>query len=180
MLALLLIGIFAALIQLRRLTEGSIHQNSAVTAVQGYIEQMKSMEFSELPYLDASGALVAGPVPGAPAQIPTRLDGETDDPLRVSTRLPIPAVETILAAGTPPDGVVENLKRIDINETPDNPDDDLQLRLWVWVRDVSDSSIDATQVRSINVIYAWDFFDGARTRRLAGAVRTIRSSVRTN
>lgn len=179
-MTLILIGVFAALVQLRRLTEGSISQNSALTAVQGYIEQMKNMEFGDLPYLDASGALIAGPIAGAPAQIPTRLDESTTDSLTISTVLPIPATETILSAGEPPAGVVENLKTIDINQTPDNASDDLQLRLWVWVQDVSDSSIDATQVRSMNVIYAWDFFDGTHTRRLAGAVRTIRSSVRTN
>lgn len=141
---------------------------------------MKNMEFADLPYLDSSGALVAGPVTGAPAQILTRLDESTTDPLTVSTLLPIPATEAILSEDGPPEGVVENFKSIDINQTPDNANDDLRLRLWVWIQDVSDSSIDATQVRSIHIIYAWDFFDGTQTRRLAGSVRTIRSSVRTN
>lgn len=191
-LAMILFGIFAALMQSRRLTEGSIYQNSAVTIVQGYIEQIKAIEFSDLPYLDGSGTLIPGAVDGVPAQIATRLDQTIPDPLTVSTALPIPALSTILASATPT-GVADNLKVIDINRTdgsieftgsgntPNIATDDLRLRLWVWIQDVSDSTIDATQVRAITILYAWRVNDGSgQSRSYASTVRTIRSSVRTN
>ena len=47
-LALSLCGILAALIQSRRLTEGSVSQNSALTIVQGYMEQIKNMELKDV------------------------------------------------------------------------------------------------------------------------------------
>ena len=48
-LAVLMVGVLSALMLSRRMTEGSIYQNSALTIIQGYIEQMKNMEFASLP-----------------------------------------------------------------------------------------------------------------------------------
>jgi hypothetical protein len=53
------IAVFGSLLFSRRLSEGSIHQNAAVTVVQGYIEQMKNMEFADLPCITSSGAVLA-------------------------------------------------------------------------------------------------------------------------
>lgn len=189
---MLLAGVLATLLQSRRLTEGSIYQNSAVTVVQGYVEQIKAIEFADLPYLNKAGVLVPGAVPGKPAEVATRLDQSAPDPLTISTALPIPAVSTILSPDTP-ENIVDNLKVIDINRTDGSPEfegssettpniatDDLRLRIWLWIQDISDDTVDATQVRSITILYSWQVNDGNQTRTFAGTVRTIRSSVPTH
>jgi type II secretory pathway pseudopilin PulG len=200
-LAMIMTGVIAVLVQSRRLTEGSIAQNSATTIVQGYIEQMKNMELSDLPYYTSSGtlmpgsgttadatlpyynytsnSLVTGPKAGCTASndISTRLDETNKDPLFISSGTP-PDTSTITPGAAAPSGVVDNVKLIDINDTDDNSDD-LQLRLWVWVQDMTGSGISATTVRSITIIYQWRVKDGARFRYSLGSVRTIRSDVPT-
>ena len=42
------LGLLSGLMQSRRYTELAIHENTALTIGQGYIEQMKNMEFASL------------------------------------------------------------------------------------------------------------------------------------
>lgn len=188
-LAALIGGMLATLIQSRNLTEGSIYQNSANTIMQGYVEQIKNMEFSDLPYLDRNGTVVPGSVSGAATTLLTRgvrrvtgKDGAIEnisDPLRISTTTTIPAPETLLAAAVPA-GVADNVKLYDINNTPDNAADDLRLRIWIWIRDVSDPTTDATDVRGITIFYSWrPNNSSSNARSFVGTVRTIRSAVPT-
>lgn len=188
-LAMLGGGMLAVLTQSRNLTEGSIYQNSANTIMQGYVEQIKNMEFADLPYLTAAGTVVPGSVVDAPTTILTRgvrrvtgADGTMEnisDPLLISTSATIPAANTILAAAVPT-GVADNVKTFDINNTPTNTADDLRLRVWIWVNDLTNSSVDATQVRGVTIIYSWRPNNaGANSRAFVGSVRTVRSSVPT-
>jgi prepilin-type N-terminal cleavage/methylation domain len=181
-------GMLATLIQSRNLTEGSIYQNSANTIMQGYIEQIKNMEFTDLPYTSGN-TLFPGSVPGESTTLLTRgvrrvsaADGGMEnirDPLRISTSTTIPDPSAILADGVP-SNVADNIKVFDINNTPDNPHDDLRLRIWIWIRDLSDPSSDATSLRGITVIYAWRPNNtNANSRSFVGTVRTIRSAVPT-
>jgi hypothetical protein len=181
-------GMLASLIQSRNLTEGSIYQNSANTIMQGYVEQMKNMEFADLPYVSGT-AVVPGSVAGSPTTLLTRgvrrvagASGAMEniaDPLLISTSATIPAPRTILSAATP-EGVVDNVKLFDINNTPDNAADDLRLRIWIWIRDLSDPSTDATHLRGITIIYSWRPNNAAGdSRSFVGTVRTIRSAVPT-
>lgn len=202
LLALLIAGIIAVLIQSRRLTEGSICQNSANTIVQGYIEQMKNMELTDLPYYTSAGSLVAGsgtsadanlsyynynsntltagPRPGCSAnnEIPSLLDDTTRDPLFISSGDP-PAANSIIPGAAAPSGIIDNVKLVDINQTPLTNADDLQLRLWVWIKDLTGAGADVTVVRSITIVYQWRVKDGALFRYSIGTVRTIRSDVPT-
>ncbi len=188
-LTMLVGGLFAAMLQSRRLTEGSIFQNSANTIMQGYVEQIKNMEFADLPYLTKAGTISPGTVSGSPATLLTRsivrvvnaADGSVEnqsDPLVISSATTIPKPSTILDADTPAD-VVDNIKLFDINNTPDNPSDDLRLRVWIWINDISDDTRDATRVRGITIIYSWRVNGLKDTRSFVGTVRTIRSSVPT-
>lgn len=104
-------GIFAALMQSRRLTEGSVVQASALTIVQGYVEQMKNMELLQLVggTTDANGNLV---LTTTSYSIPTRLDDTTLDTLQTSTGSP-PSLSS-LTPGVTPSGIVDNLKNFDI------------------------------------------------------------------
>ena len=176
-LTVLTVGILGGLLQSRRLTEGSIYQNSALTIVQGYLEQIKNMEFSSLPYRLSNDTLIAGG--GATAdEIPTLSDQNTPDPLRISSGAP-PLVTALVPGTTAPTGVIDNVKSIDINQTANIATDNLQLRIWVWIQDVSNTAIDATQVRAITLIYQYRVGDGGRGRWVVGSVRNIRSSVPT-
>lgn len=183
-LALVVVGVLGSLLHSRRLSEGSISQNSAVAIVQGYIEQMKSMPFNELPYTevlsDGTVSTVSGVNTAVPLyEVPTRLNGATLDSLKISTSTAFPALSTIgITAGTATD-VLDNVKTIDVNMTPESTLDDLRLNLRVWVKDVSSEAINATQVRSITIHYAWQVNEGNRSRVHRGSVRTIRSSVPT-
>lgn len=114
-LALSLGGILAALIQSRRLTEGSVFQNSALTIVQGYVEQMKNMELKDI--VNATKDPASGGIPNLSASftIPTRYKeppatGSDDgmDPLQTSTGTP-PTLSS-LTPGVTPSGIVDNLK----------------------------------------------------------------------
>jgi Tfp pilus assembly protein PilV len=179
LLAIGMVAVLGGLLFSRSLSEGSIYQNAAVTVVQGYIEQMKNMEFSDLPYTDATGAVKAGA--GLTAdQIPTMLNAETADSLVISTSTTIPALDTITTNADPSvAGLTDNIKTIDINSTPTNSNDDLRLNLRVWVQDISNAGANATQVRALTIQYAWQNGTGANRRIFRGTVRTIRSAVPT-
>jgi hypothetical protein len=178
-LAIGVTGVFGSLLYARKMSEGSIYQNAAISAVQGYIEQMKNMEFNDAPYITSGGSVIAG-AGATSTQIPTYSSANTLDPLIISTATTLPALSTIgITASTALPGVTDNIKLIDVNSTPDNPTDDLRLNLRVWVRDISDSGSSATQVRSITIHYAWRDGAGGNTRINRSSVRTIRSAVPT-
>ncbi|HZL46358.1 MAG TPA: prepilin-type N-terminal cleavage/methylation domain-containing protein [Opitutaceae bacterium] len=203
-LALCLGGILAALLQSRRLTDGSIVQTSAVMVVQGYIEQMKTMGLPDL--INATGP--------TPTPIPTKFDDTHDDPLAPSTGTPPTNLSSFIPgdASSVPAGAVDNLKDFPdrsgtqgqgspstwaitwpgANRTYDPPlglyptstpyPGDLHLNLWVWVQNLtglSGGSTNAADVYGITIIYTWQLKDGAKIRYFMGSVRTIRSKVPT-
>lgn len=178
LLSFAVVGVLGSLIHSRRLTEGSIYQNGAVTVVQGYIEQMKNMEFANLPYTTSSGTVVAGG--GATATlIPTKLNASTDDPLTISTSTTIPDISTLTLSPSSITGVADNIKTIDISSTPSQTSDDLRINLRVWIQDISNPALDATQVRAIIIQYAWREGGSPNARIQRSTVRTIRSAVPT-
>lgn len=165
-MAILMGGVLALMTQSRRLTEGSIFQNSTITILQGYIEQMKNMEYSQVSLSPSSTSTVV--------TVPTLLDESTPDPLTLSAGSP-PA--SIPAIGVTPAGAVDNVKTIDINNTPTNANDDLQINIWIWVQDLTGSAANVENAKAITMIYTWQFKDGGRTRSFRDSVRTIRSVV---
>lgn len=197
LLSMVVVGVLAALVQSRRLTEGSIYHNAALTVVQGYLEQIKEADFANVPYYNGSTLYASNsndPIAGVTSQnrakaIKTLLNntdvdtldetnGETiSDFLLISSGNP-PSLSSVVAGGTAPSGVEDNLKLIDVNQT-DSKADDLRLRLWVWVQDASAPTHDATQLRAITIIYHWAMNDGRNTRWFKGSVRALRSAVPT-
>lgn len=166
-LSLLSMGVLAMIIQSRRMTEGSIVQNSVVTVMQGYIEQVKSMDYS----------LLAPSLPSAPATpitIPTVLDEVTPDPLTLSWGTP---PDTMPAIGSTPTGAVTNTKTIAIKNPAVNPNDNLNLTIWVWVQDLTDIPNNVGGSKAVTMIYTYQFRDGGRLRSIRGSLRTIRSVV---
>jgi type II secretory pathway pseudopilin PulG len=167
LLSMVIVGLLGSLMQSRRLTEASIYQNTANTIIQGYIEQMKNMEVSDL----------------TQSPIRTRLDQTTLDTLKPS---PLPVInKSTVVLGTIPTGVEDNAKVFDINNTPGNPADDLRINIWVWIESLdrtlpvpaTSGSLAGSQCFGITLIYVWEHGSGRDTRRFMGDVRTIRSLV---
>lgn len=196
-LTLVMVSTINVLIQNRKVTETSIFQNAAMTVIQGYMEQIKEAKFATVCYYK-DGVLVPAdtddPIEGLTTEqrakaIKTALnntdvdtmgneDGETiTDYLMISSGTPI-AVTAVTPGGATPTGVVDNYKVVDVNQTASKTDD-LQLRIWVWVDDISAPAVDATQVRSIKLIYQWKMTANPEARWYVGAARTMRSSVPT-
>lgn len=175
-MAMVFAGVAGTFIQSRRLTESSIYMNSALTVVQGYLEQIKNLEFAELPYYTADG-LFRGTHATADDQVYTQLDSETYDTLSISPGTP-PDASTLTPYATPP-GAVDNFKSIDVNDTPDNPDDDLAMNLWIWIQPLEDPIAGIAPARSITIIYNWTFNDGGISNRFIDSIVTVRSVVPT-
>jgi Tfp pilus assembly protein PilV len=196
-LTLVMVSSLNVLIQNRKVTETSIFQNAAMTVIQGYMEQIKEAKFSTVPYYK-DGVLVPAntddPIQGLASENRTKAiktylnntdvdtmgneEGETIiDYLLISSGTPI-AATAVVPGGATPNGVIDNHKVIDVNQTGDEADD-LQLRIWVWVDDISAPTVDATQVRSIKLIYQWKMTSNPTARWYVGSARTMRSSVPT-
>jgi type II secretory pathway pseudopilin PulG len=200
-------GILAVQLQSRRLTEGSVYQNTALTIVQGYLEQMKNMNMNQL-------------YPTPTVGISALFNDSTTDYIQCCTGA-VPALNTITPGVTPGGaGIVDNLRGFDMTKDPKattetstdttngattaqvawttvwpkaigyataasngvpgstTGNNDLHLNLWVWVQDLSNSTTtNAKQVYGITIIYTWQYLDGGRTRYAIGSVRNIRSIV---
>lgn len=174
-LAVMCGGIISLIIQSRRMTEGSIVQNSIVTVMQGYVEQVKSMEYG---LLAPSPPSLLSPQP----TIPTVKSETEPDALTLSWGTPPTSLPAI---GTVPTGAVDNVKTIDIR-TPLNADgtpatlnlsDRIELTVWIWVVDLTDLPNNIGGSKAVTVIYTYKFRDGGRTKSLRGSLRTIRSVV---
>jgi hypothetical protein len=113
-------GLLATFMQSRRLTEGSVYQNAAITIVQGYIEQMKNMDIGQM----VGGYDVSGNPQLATGSfsIPVYYSDATLDSLQTSTGTP-PAITAINNGVTPLGGaVVDNLKTFDMAKDLDATD----------------------------------------------------------
>jgi Tfp pilus assembly protein PilV len=172
---LVMSGILATIIQTRRLTEGSVVQNSANTILQGYIEQMKTMAFDT--DLVCSPATAVNPyVAGTSLSVPCARDETTagQDPIYLSAGTP---PTSLPAVGTTPTGAVDNPHSIAIKTPAVTPNDTLTMNLWLWVNDLTGADTNVTQSKSITIIYTYKFQDGGRLRTVIGSIRTIRSVV---
>lgn len=129
-------GVLTGLLQARKMTEGSIHVATATTVAQGYIEQIKNMEFN---LLDGS-------------TIPELISQGASDSLNVSP------LASDLEAGDPNSDLV-NVRSIDINNTPDNPQDDLSLNFVVYIEDISDEANGVGEARRI--VLRWSYQDSS-------------------
>lgn len=208
-LALTLGGILAALIQSRRLTEGSVIQNSAMTVVQGYLEQIKNMDLKDV--VNANIDPSAGGVPNLAASfaIPTRFkeppaSGTDDGVDSLWTTAGSPPNPSTLTPGVNPGNAVDNLKDFpDVSGSSGTAlswstqwpgatappttnvmtctayPTDLHLNIWVWVQDLTGTTPNAKLVYGITMIYTWQYQDGNKTRYVMGTIHSIRSAVPT-
>jgi hypothetical protein len=174
----LFLGIIATLIQSRRITESSVAQNAALSAVESYVEQMKSM---------TSAQLNTNP-------IPTQLNYNTNATLAPSTGTP-PLLSSF-TPGTTPTGITDNLQ--DIPSNVNNPGaavawttlwpnaqnfptggaanayrNDLHLDIWVWINNLTPTYPSTASAYGITIIYTWQFWNGFGNEYHVNSLRTI-------
>lgn len=155
-LALLSVGTISAAMQARRMTEDSIYLNTATAVAQGYIEQIKNMEFDSLDR----------------AILPTLVNQGTDDPLQVSPAVSNPEIGN---AGTD----IINRKKIDLNNTPTNANDDMLMEFVVYITDLTNPGNGISNSRGIILRYNYVYTDSQRTRTYENILFTVRSEVQT-
>ena len=115
-LSLSILGILGVQMQSRRLTEGSIYQNTALTIVQGYLEQIKNMSMNSLIHPDAAG----NPQLNDSFKIPALFSDTTTDYIQTSTGA-IPALSAITPGVTDTStypGLKDNLRGFDMAKDP--------------------------------------------------------------
>ena len=91
-LSMMALALGAATIQARKLSEAAVYHATALSAAQGYMEQIQSMEYQNL--LDAFYAPTAAP-------LPTKLDQGTPDPLYINVENEKNVVVDVDASGNP-------------------------------------------------------------------------------
>lgn len=173
LMAIVTLSLLSATMQSRRMTEGSILQIAALNVVQGYIEQMKSIDYVMLKNSEPSGTV----------EIITRLDHDSEDGINEEKKLTLSngeAPTTLPALGTSPTGAVDNvLPDVYISTPATSPNDKLTITLWVWVKDLTGSIAAIDKAKSIHVIYTYEYLDGGRKRTYRRQLRSIRSEVPT-
>ena len=125
-------GTVSGLLQSRRLTERSIYDNTGATIAQGYIEQMMNMEFT---LLDGSviDQLFSQGAADSLTVSPSVADPETGDP----------ATDIV------------NTKIIDINNTPGDTADDLEIKLVLYIDNLTDPNNGVGESRRIALRYSY-------------------------
>lgn len=127
-------GVLAGLLQARKLTEGSIYTTTATTIAQGYVEQLKNMEFTLLDTSTISELISQG----------------SNDSLMVS---PFP---TNVEVGDPETDLA-NVRRIDLNNTPSDATDDLEITIVLYIRNITDKASGIGDSRLIAL--RWSYLD---------------------
>ena len=161
MVAMVILGfsglaLLTGLMQSRRYTELAIHESTALTIGQGYIEQIKNMEFASLDE----------------AVLTTLFHEGVADTLSVS---PLSADPTDGNAGTD----IKNSKRIDIKNTPDDTTDDMDFDVYVYIENITDPANKVGEARRILLRYEYSFSDSYRTVNNSNTLYAIRSDVPT-
>ncbi|MCH6256021.1 prepilin-type N-terminal cleavage/methylation domain-containing protein [Puniceicoccaceae bacterium K14] len=149
-------GLFSGFLHTRRLAQGSIYQNTASTIAYSYLEQLKSVEFSSLDDNPIIGLMSEG----------------NDDSLNVS---PTP---TNFTTGNNATDVVNSFT-IDINNTPSNEDDDMALRVFLYLDDITSEANGIGESRQIVIRYEADFIAAGYDQTFTNVIRSIRSETPT-
>jgi hypothetical protein len=180
-LAFVMCGVLQAMLQSRRMTEGSVRLSSVASLVQGYLEQLKSIKYGDLPLSPSTTPTGATTTAWAPYSISV-LDSNqsTTNPIYLAIGSAPTAVPAISSLATDISMRTEQVDIDNINSAADNS----VMNMWVWINDMADTS-DTTRVnvvncRSIVIVYQWTSRDGGRVRYFSDMSRTIRSMVPTD
>lgn len=175
-LTMVLLGVLQAMLQSRRMTEGSVRQASVFSLVQGYLEQLKSIKYGDLPSSPST-------TPGSGTQADWIAAGNTIDVVDSSQN----ASTICLAVGTAPTSlpVISTLptnasrrtEQVDIDNAASTSENSV-LNMWVWINDLTGTNV--VSCKSIVIVYQWSVADGGRVKYYSDMIRTVRSSVPTD
>lgn len=147
-------GTLSGLLQARRMTEGSIYLNTATTIAQGYIEQLKNMDFDLLDN----------------ATIDNLINQGNPDSLIVSPMVANPEIGNDETDMT-------NTRLIDINNTPETETDDLVFSVIVYIEDITDLKAGVEESRRIVMRYEYTDGSTGTVRQFGNTIYAIRSQV---
>jgi type II secretory pathway pseudopilin PulG len=202
-LAMLLGGILTSLVQMRRQAAASVAQNTALTIVQGYIEQIKNIPLQQFVNSDPADKQ-NNPRLTVSFALPTLKDQNATVVPLLTTPSTV-ALYTLTGAkpGVTPNGVVDNLQSFDLDSrevagtatwatiwpganssltpypTTIPGKTDLRVNFWVQISDLTPTSAAQSKVYSVVIVYTWQYLDGAVTKYRTDSVRTLRSAVQT-
>lgn len=202
-LAMLLGGILGSLIQMRRQAAASVAQNTALTIVQGYIEQIKNIPIQQFVNSDPADKQ-NNPRLTVSFALPTLKD-QNAVAVSLFTTPSTVLLSTLTGArpGVTPTGAVDNLQSFDMDsrQAPGTASwatiwpganstltpypatvpgkTDLRMNFWVQISDLSPSSSAQSKVYSVVIVYTWQYLDGGVVKYRMDSVRTMRSGVQT-
>ncbi len=202
-LAVMLGGILSSLIQMRRQAAAGVAQNTALTIVQGYIEQIKNIPLQDFVNSDPVDKQ-NNPRLTVSFALPTLKD-QNATVIPLYTTPSTVALTTLTGAqpGVTPTGVVDNLQTFDMDSrqipgtatwatvwpganstltpypTTVPGKTDLRMNFWVQIADLSPTSSAQSKVYSVVIVYTWQYLDGGNIKYRMDSVRTMRSGVQT-
>lgn len=201
--AIIMVGILVSLLQMRRDAAISVTQNSALTIVQGYIEQIKNIPLQQFVNADTADTQ-NNPRLTVSFTLPTLKDqSATAIPLNTTPSTVTLATLMGPAPGVTPTGAVDNLQSFDMDSraiagtetwasiwpganstltpypTTVPGRTDLRMNFWVQITDLTPTSPAQCKAYGVLIVYTWQYLDGKRIRYARDSVRTIRSAVQT-
>lgn len=160
MVALFILGIgftslFSGFLHSRRLAQGSIYQNTASTIALSYLQQIKSIEFVALDQNPIRGLMSEG------------------------ANLSLTVSPNVADASVGANTDIANEFTIDTNNTPAIEEDDMNLRIYLYLQDITDEANGIAKSRRITIRYEADFVAAGYTQTFKNVIRSIRSNVPT-
>lgn len=149
-------GLFSGFLHSRRLAIGSIYQNTAFTIANSYLEQLRSAEFITLDSNPINGLMSEG----------------QNDSLDVS-----PTPSDVMVGNSATD--IANTFTIDINNTPANETDDMTLRIFLYIDDLTNLGGGIENTRHIIIRYEADYLAAGYNQSFNNTIRVVRSEVPT-
>lgn len=174
-LTMVVLGVLQAMLQSRRMTEGSVRQASVASLAQGYLEQLKSIKYGDLPSSPTTtpgSGTVADWVATTPvSSVVVVKDSNQED---ATICLAVGAAPTSMPAiSSLPTDPSRHVETVEIDSMSNST-----LQMWVWINDMTGTNVVAC--KSIVVVYQWTVKDGGRTYSYSDMMRSIRSIVPTD
>jgi Tfp pilus assembly protein PilV len=176
-LAGVMLGFLGTFLQSRRSTETNVMHSAATSFVYGLMEQIKGASFTDqLP--STVNEVDTSTTPSTTRVAPfIRLHMDQDKLVWLRVRhqsdasapyaptiTPAPTVAAS-AAGSHADGAIDNIISIPLSSSASGAaSQHLNLNLWAWVDNLSDSTRDALEVKRVTIVYSYSVNLGSQTK----------------
>lgn len=182
-----MLAIIGSFIQSRRITESSVLHAAATSLVYGIIEQIKQIDYDNLPNSETDPAAPTGTGQAQPPYIRVRLNQARVVWLQV-VNTPVTDEDSSTASIPSPQGPTttpaplavisgsfdNNLGEIPLSTVTGTASQDINLHLMIWIDGISNKGVwaseastpvpDTADVKKITVIYTYAYQDGNVTR----------------